>query len=165
MKENKLIDLNAKVKSLKISSQERSDEDVEMYVGFKIGDEEYGIDIMIIKEIIRKVDITIVPNSPEYVEGVANLRGEVIPLLDLRKKFNMKVKKRGKEARTIVVEIEGKSTGISVDKVTQVIKIPQNKINVPPQTATSIRKDFIKNVGRLPGRLILILDIVKIISS
>lgn len=154
-----------KRKSLQGKTELELDENYIMYVGFKISSEEYGIDIKLIKEIIRNTNITPVPNVSRFVEGVINLRGEVVPLIDLRKKFNMKEIKRGKEARIIVVEVNNKYVGIYVDKVTEVLKIPVSNITPPPQMVGAIEKEFIKNVGKLSGRLILIVDIEKIISK
>lgn len=160
------ISMNNLIEKSKLSrNEEATDEKFEMVVGFNIGEEEYGINIMIIREIIRNPSVTTVPNAQRFLEGVINLRGDVVPLIDLRKKFNMKSVKRGKTSRTIVVEINDKVVGIIVDKVTEVVKIPEKNIEVPPKMAGAIQKEFIKNVGKLPNRLIINLDMEKIIGK
>lgn len=164
MNDRKMNDLIEQSRSYNNESQV-VDEKFDMVVGFNIGQEEYGIDIMLIREIIRNPNVTIVPNAQKYLEGVINLRGDVVPLIDLRKKFNMKSIKRGKSSRTIVVEINDKVVGIVVDKVTEVVKIPEKNIEPPPKMAGAIQKEFIKTVGKLPGRLVIILDMKKIIAK
>ncbi|HOK40718.1 MAG TPA: chemotaxis protein CheW [bacterium] len=139
-------------------------EDYEMYVGFILGQEEYGIDIKLIKEIIRQTEITSVPNVQEFIIGVINLRGEIVPLIDLRKRFKMKEIERDKNMRIIVVEVNGKLVGLLVDRITEVVKITKNQISPPPQMTSSALKEYITGVAKLPNRIVLLIDIARIIK-
>src|SRR5512140_873748 len=93
-------------------------------VSFSIGEEEFGVDILKVQEINRMVEVTRVPNAPEYVDGVINLRGKVIPIIDLRRRFGMERKGKDKNTRIIVVELSGKILGFVVDAVSEVLRIP-----------------------------------------
>lgn len=155
-------DINKIIKN-NISSKKEVVEKHELVVGFNIGREEYGIDIMLIREIIRNPTVTFVPNSQKFLTGVINLRGDVVPLISLRKIFNMKSAEKRKDARIIVVEISDKVVGLEVDAITEVVKIPEKNIEPPPKMAGAIQKDFIKSVGKVPGRIVMILDMKKIL--
>jgi purine-binding chemotaxis protein CheW len=134
-------------------------------VGFLIGNEEYAVDILKVQEINRIVQITKVPNSPDFVEGVINLRGKVIPIIDLRIRMGMGKKEHDTHTRIIVVDISQKIIGFVVDEVTEVLRIPKNVIEAPPELATGQRSDFITGVGKLEDRLLILLDLDKIISG
>ncbi len=134
-------------------------------VSFIIGNEEFGVDILFVHEINRMLQITKVPNSPDFVEGVINLRGRVIPVIDLRRKLGMDRKPHDKNTRVIVVEVEGKTVGFIVDAVNEVLRIPKNITEAPPELVTGINSEFIKAVGKLDDRLLILLDLEKIISS
>ncbi|HVO75263.1 MAG TPA: chemotaxis protein CheW [Ignavibacteriaceae bacterium] len=134
-------------------------------VSFIIGNEEFGVDILFVHEINRMLQITKVPNSPDFVEGVINLRGRVIPVIDLRCKLGMDRKPHDKNTRIIVVEVEGKTVGFIVDAVNEVLRIPKNITEAPPELATGINSEFIKAVGKLDDRLLILLDLEKIISA
>jgi purine-binding chemotaxis protein CheW len=111
------------------------------------------------------LQITKVPNSPDFVEGVINLRGRVIPVIDLRRKLGMDRKPHDKNTRIIVVEVDGKTVGFIVDAVNEVLRIPKNITEAPPELVTGINSEFIKAVGKLDDRLLILLDLEKIISS
>lgn len=134
-------------------------------VGFLIGSEEYAVDILKVQEINRIVQITKVPNSPDFVEGVINLRGKVIPILDLRIRMGMGKKEHDAHTRIMVVDISQKTIGFVVDEVTEVLRIPKSVIEAPPELATGQRSDFITGVGKLEDRLLILLDLDKIISG
>lgn len=134
-------------------------------VGFKIGDEEYAVDILMVQEIIRMMQVTKVPNAPDFVDGVINLRGRIIPVIDLRTKLGLKRKDVDKDKRIIVVEVSGKTVGFIVDAVTEVLRIPSSITEPPPDIITSVRSEFIKAVGKLEDRLLILIDLEKILSS
>lgn len=133
-------------------------------VSFNIGKEEFGMDILKVQEIIRMITITKVPNSPEFVEGVINLRGRVIPVVDLRIRLGMEKIEYGKNTRIIVVEIEGKTIGFIVDSVSEVLRIPKSITEPPPSIVAGIRAEYITAIGKLEDRLLILLDLEKILA-
>ena len=128
-------------------------------VTFKLGREEYGVDINSVQEIIRATDITPVPGAPSHIRGVINLRGKIIPVVDLRKRFALAEIASSGEQRIVVVELGEKRLGMLVDNVSQVIKISSATIEEMPEEATSVAEDYIRGVGKLDNRLIIILDL------
>ena len=134
-------------------------------VTFNIGKEEFGMDIHHVQEINRMTNITKVPNSPIYVEGIINLRGGVIPVIDLRLKLNAEKKEIDKNTRIIVAEVENKIVGFIVDAVNEVLRIPDKLIEEPPAMVAGIDSEFIKAVGKLEDRLLILIDIKKIIQA
>lgn len=133
-------------------------------VSFNIGTEEFGVDILKVQEINRMVDITKVPQAPHYVEGVINLRGKVIPIVDLRKRFNLELKEYDKNTRIVVVDIGGNIMGMIVDSVSEVLRLPSNTIEPPPEIVTGINSEYIKGVAKLDDRLLIFLDLSKVID-
>lgn len=135
-------------------------------VGFQLGKEEYGIDILKVQEINRITAITRIPQSPDFVEGVINLRGNVIPIIDLRKRFNMPEREYDKQTRIVVSEIEGRTVGLVVDTVSEVIRMDSDLIEPPPDllNGSSKKGDYIKGVGKLDDKLLMLLDIDKILT-
>jgi purine-binding chemotaxis protein CheW len=131
-------------------------------VSFKMGNEEFGIDILNVKEINRMVNITKIPNSPEYVEGIINLRGQVIPVIDLRTKLGMPKKEADNDTRIVVVDIEGRTVGFLVDAVSEVLRIPKNITEAPPELTTGINSEYITAVGKLEDRLLTMIDLNKV---
>jgi purine-binding chemotaxis protein CheW len=133
-------------------------EEVLQLVSFNIGQEEFGLDIQRIQEINRMVDITRVPNSPEFVSGVINLRGKVIPIIDLRKRFGFPLKENNKNTRIIVVELGETVIGFIVDAVQEVIRIPKSITEPPPPIVAGIGSEYITAVAKLENRLLILLD-------
>jgi len=133
-------------------------------VSFKLGKEEFGVDILVVQEINRMLKITKVPNSPSYVEGVSNLRGRIVPIVDLRTKMGMPRVKADKSTRIIVVEVEGITLGFIVDEVSEVLRISSDIIEPPPELVSGVNSDFITSVGKMDDRLLLLLDLNKIIE-
>ena len=134
-------------------------------VSFKIGNEEFGVDISNVKEIIKMIQITKVPNSPDFVEGVINLRGRVIPVIDLRSRLQVEKKKQDKDTRIIVVELNNKTVGFIVDAVSEVLRIPASITEAPPEMVTGYNSDFIQSVGKLEDRLLILIDLSKVLST
>ncbi|GJL62222.1 MAG: chemotaxis protein CheW [Nitrospirales bacterium] len=133
-------------------------------VSFHVGDEEFAIDILGVQEIIRMVELTPVPNAPYFVEGVINLRGKVIPILDLRSRFGLPPAERTIDTRIIVVEIEKTVLGFVVDSVEEVLRLPESLIETPPSTGRGGSAEFHKGVGRVNGRLLMLLDLGQILG-
>lgn len=140
-------------------------EDILQLVSFIIGNEEFGVDILYVQEINRMLPITKVPNSPEFVEGVINLRGRVIPVIDLRSKLGLPKKQHDKNTRIIVVEVNGNTIGFIVDAVSEVMRIPLNITEAPPEMVAGVDAEFIKSVGKLEDRLLILIDLEKMISA
>jgi purine-binding chemotaxis protein CheW len=134
-------------------------------VTFAISEEEFGIDILKVQEIIRIMDITKVPASPPHVEGVINLRGKVIPVIDLRSRFGMEPRQHDNQTRIIVIELHGMIVGFVVDGVSEVLRIQSNTVEPPPPVVSGIESEYIKGVGKLDNRLLILLDLDKLISS
>ena len=133
--------------------------DVFQLVSFQLGQEEFAIDILGVQEIIRLVEITAVPNSPHFVEGVINLRGKVIPIINLRARFGLPLIDPTKDSRIIVVEIGHLILGFVVDSVEEVLRLPGELIEPPPATGRTGSDEFHKGVGRIDGRLLILLDL------
>lgn len=135
-------------------------------VSFNIGEEEFGVDILKVQEINRMLNVTQVPNSPSYVDGVINLRGKVIPVIDLRSRFGMPRIEHTKNTRIVVVELVGKTVGFVVDAVSEVLRIPKSITEPPPQTVMqNMKTDYITSVAKLEDRLLILLDLEKILSD
>jgi len=139
-------------------------DDLLQLVSFKIGSEEFGVDILKVREIIRMVAITKVPQAPSFVDGVINLRGKVIPIVDLRKRFNLEAKEYDKNTRIVVVDIVGNIMGMVVDSVSEVLRLPSNTIEPPPEIVTGINSEYINGVAKLDNRLLIFLDLSKVID-
>jgi len=141
--------------------------DILQLVGFQLGEEEYGIDILKVQEINRVTEITKIPHSPDFVEGVINLRGNVVPIIDLRKRFNMPEREHDKQTRIVVGEIEDRTVGFVVDAVSEVIRMDSKLVEPPPEIivgSDDIGK-YIKGVGKLDDKLLILLDIDSMFSK
>ena len=135
------------------------------FVVFKLENEEYGIDILRVKEIKELMNITRVPKAAHYVCGVINLRGEVIPVIDLRKKFNLSEGERNSNTRIIIVSIDDITVGLVVDTSSEVIEISSQAIEEAPDGIGNVDQGYIYGIGKVEKRLIILLDIVKIITN
>ncbi len=133
-------------------------------VSFNIGPEEFGVDITKVQEINRMVDITKVPQAPAYVEGVINLRGKVIPIIDLRKRLGVAHQDNDKNTRIVVVDIDSHVMGLIVDSVSEVLRIPVSTIEPPPDIATGANAEYIQGVAKMDDRLLIFLDLSKVID-
>jgi len=138
--------------------------DERQLVSFKVKDEEFGVDIMQVQEIIRMTEITQVPKAPYFVKGVLNLRGGVLPIIDLRTRFDLEESEYSESNRIVVVNVKGKIMGIIVDSVSEVLRLPKDTIEPPPPIVSGIRAQFLEGVGKLDGgkRLIILLNLDKI---
>ncbi len=138
------------------------DGDETQLVVFKLGDEFFGVDISIVESIIKAKKITLVPHAHEFVEGVTNLRGIIVPVIDLRTRFGMPRLAAGKETRIIVLEHQSSVIGIVVDAVTEVLRLPDRIIEQPSMFVTGLDAAYISGIAKFPDRLITILDVEKV---
>jgi len=139
--------------------------DLLQLVSFKIEDEEFGIDILKVQEINKMLKITKVPNAPTFVDGVVNLRGRIIPVIDLRTRLGMPRKEHDNKTRIVVVELNGNTIGFIVDEVSEVLRIPRNITEPPPPMVAGINSDYITAVGKLEDKLLILLDLEKIFGQ
>lgn len=138
------------------------------HLTFVLNKEEYGIPINRVKEIIGMMDITSIPRTPKFIKGVVNLRGKIIPLMDLRLKLDMGEQEYTERTCIIVVELnfEGvqRQMGIVVDTVSEVVNIQANELEPPPQYGTQVEGDFLIGIGKVKGKVILLLDIQRVLN-
>ena len=147
-----------------VEKKERTDLDGK-FLTFVLGDEIYGIAILKAREIIGLMDITTVPQTPDYMKGVINLRGKVIPVIDLRKKFSMQEGVHTQETCVIVVEVNGSSIGLIVDSVSEVSDITGEEIENAPSFGQGIDTSFIMGLGKVKNKIIILLDIDAVLST
>lgn len=130
-----------------------------------VGQEEFAVDILSVQEINRMVDITRVPKAPVFVEGVINLRGRIIPVLNLRCRFGITTGgERTVRSRIVVVNVRTRVVGLIVDSVSEVLRLPKNAIEPPPSLETAIGAEFIQGVGRIKDRLLTVLDLERLLT-
>jgi purine-binding chemotaxis protein CheW len=145
---------------------ENFSQEAQQLVSFKIGSEEFGLNIKQVREIIRYRQATPVPRAPDFIEGVINLRGQVVAVVNLAKRLNLEAKPISDISRIIVVEIDDGTVGIIVDEANEVLRLPVNDIQETPDLiASKIEKKFIKGVGKLGERLIILMDLRQIFSA
>ena len=151
------------------TSKQDVKDDLEQMVTFNLGNEAFGVNILQVQEINRMVEITAVPHTESYVEGIINLRGKVIPIIDLRKKFGMPEKAYDGHTRIIVVDVSGETVGLVVDSVSEVLRVPAGSLDEAPKLVsgggTYDGADYIKAIAKLDDRLLIYLDLNKIINS
>lgn len=133
-------------------------------VVFKLGREEYGVSILQVQEIKRMTDITRVPHSPEYIKGVINLRGSVLPVIDLKKRLNLPPMEYTDDTRIIIVKVEDVIIGMIVDAVSEVTTIDQMSIEPPQTVVGGIAADYLNGVGKMEDRLLILLNVEAIIG-
>lgn len=135
------------------------------FVIFRLDNEEYGIDILRVKEIKEMMRITRVPKAAHFVRGVINLRGEVIPVIDLRKRFSLKDGEENNDTRIIIVSVDDITVGLIVDTSSEVIDISSEAIEEAPDGVGNVEQGYIYGIGKVGERIIILLDIVKIITN
>jgi len=133
-------------------------------VSFKIGKETFGVYIHIVQEIIRVPEITPVPEMPSFVEGVVNLRGKIISIIDLSKRLRIEGSPKARTSRILIVEVEKKVIGLLVGAVTEILRLPPESVEPAPDIVTSIGAEYILGVGKLPDKLIILLDLKNILK-
>jgi purine-binding chemotaxis protein CheW len=136
---------------------------VQQIVGFRVGKENFGVPIGIVHEIVRMMEITVVPDSPSHIEGVINLRGKIIPVVDLRKRFAVKVEPNRRN-RIMVAELAGHRIGLVVDAANEVLKLNSELIESPPNIFEQCELNYVTGVGKLGGTLVILIDRGKILQ-
>ena len=133
-------------------------------VGFKVGRETYGVPITSLHEIVRVPEVTAVPDAPDYLEGVINLRGKIVSVMDLRKRFGDPQAKLGKHNRILVVEHAGRLAGLIVDSASEVLKIPAEAVEAPPAVFQEGGLNCVTGLAKVGGRLVVLLDMSKLLA-
>lgn len=134
-------------------------------VGFRVGRETFAVPIALVHEIVRMMDITAVPDAPSYVEGVINLRGRIIPVVDLRRRFHADEIVADKKNRILVTEVRGRMIGLIVDAASEVLKMSGVEIEPPPEVLRESELSYVTGVGKRNGRLIILVDLDKVMQS
>lgn len=134
------------------------------YVIFKLADEHYGVNIVSVESIIKVQEITKMPHVPNFVEGLTNLRGAVIPVIDLRKRFDLSASEETKDTRIIVVEMGNITAGMVVDAVTEVVHVAGNNVEPPSPMVSTVDTAFITGIAKVDHRLIILLDLNKVLT-
>jgi purine-binding chemotaxis protein CheW len=134
-------------------------------VGFRVGRETFGVPIELVLEIVRVPEITSVPDSPDYIEGVINLRGKIVSIIDLRKRFGeTEIVNNDRKNRILVAEIDGKMIGLIVDSASEVLKLPASEVEPPPNVFSDDDLNYVTGVGKLHGRLVILINLSKILQ-
>jgi len=144
--------------------KEEEEEEQLQLLTFLLGQEEYALNIMDIKEIIRPREVTEVPKTPDYIQGILSLRGTIIPVFDVDKRLGLSTGTRDSENRIVVVKWQEHLFGLLVDRVVQVLKIPISRIEPPPEIIGGVEGEFLRGVGKLEDRLIILLNLVRILA-
>ena len=134
-------------------------------VGFRVGRETYGVPITAVHEIVRVPEITAVPDAPDYLEGVINLRGKIVSIIDLRKRFGEASAQPTNRNRILVAEVNGKLLGLVVDSASEVLRIAHSEIEAPPALVQEGRLNCVTGVGKLRGRLVILIDLARLLPS
>jgi purine-binding chemotaxis protein CheW len=134
-------------------------------VVFRIGGEEFGVDVFSVLEILRHQPVTAVPRAPAFVEGVIDVRGTLIPLVDLRKRFELEEAPVDGQTRIVVTQFGEERLGLVVDAVSEVLRVPESAISEPPAYVRGLAAEYVRGMARLEGRLVVLLDIERILSS
>ena len=135
------------------------------YLTFVLGEEQYGVEIVRVREILGVLPITPMPQTPHYVKGVINLRGKVIPVLDTRTKFGMPERENTAETCIIVVDVGGRSVGLLVDTVKEVMDIAENQIEDPPHFGAGVDTAFVRGLGKVGDQVKILLDIDRVLGD
>jgi len=147
-----------------LTDKNKDETEVQM-VAFMLDKEEFAINILQVREVLKMTQVTPLPQSAHFIEGVINLRGEVIPVIDLRKRFELDSGERGEQTRIIIVEIRESKVGLIVDSVTEVLRLSSAAIQPPPSRVAGTRTDYLKGVGKIDERLLIVLNLDKILTT
>jgi len=145
-------------------AQQEQREVITQLVVFQLGHELYGADISVVREVSSVQRVTRVPRTPKYIEGVTNLRGRVIPVVDLRRRLGLPVSAATKATRIAVAELEGGQVGMIVDAVLEVLRVPQSAIEPPSQLLSKVDSEYVHGVAKVDGRLIILLDLARVLA-
>lgn len=134
-------------------------------VTLRVGSEEFGLDVFAVHEILRYQPVTPVPKAPPFVQGVMDVRGTLAPVVDLRKRFELPLTEVGEDTRIAVVDFQGERLGLVADAVTEVLRVPETAIAAPPAYVRGVAAEFVRGIVQLPERLIILIDLDRILSS
>jgi purine-binding chemotaxis protein CheW len=151
--------------TLELPTGEKSATGTMQLVSFRLGQEEYGVEIIKVQEIILLGEITRVPQTPPFIRGLINLRSTVIPVVDLRLRFNMPEQAPTEETRIMIVNVSGKTIGLIVDAVNEVLRITRENIAPPPPTVAGMGKDYLTGLAKLEKRLLILLDLDRVLND
>lgn len=145
------------------------DRDSEQFLTFLLAGEEYGIDILRVQEIKGWEEATVIPNTPDYIQGVINIRGTIVPIIDLRQRFNLELLEYGATTVVIVLRVESgtrsRIMGIVVDAVSDVYNVPSEEMKPPPDFGTAISIEFVRGLATVDDKMVIMLDIDKLLNS
>lgn len=144
---------------------EKDSAEVKQLISFTVGEEEYGLELLRVKEVIRVRQVTWLPRAPSCVKGIINLRGDVIPIVDLRERFGLDAAEQTAMSRVIVVEVGGQAVGMTVDSASQVVRVPADQFDPPPTVMGQGSRDFITAVGKMGEKLVIMIDVDMILST
>jgi len=148
-----------------LREERKAAEATEHLATFFLSGEEYGVDVRLVQEIMRVSEITQVPRAPGFIKGVINLRGRIIPVVDLKRKLNLgDVDEAARQARIVVVKVRERLVGLLVDGASQVLKVPVASIEPPPEEVVEIDANYIRGVAKLDRRLIILMDLPKVLA-
>jgi purine-binding chemotaxis protein CheW len=145
--------------------QTMSHTDMLQLVTFKLAGQKYAVDILKVQEIDNMKEITAIPNAPSYLEGAINLRGKVIPVLNLRKKFSFEENTSPDLAKIVIMDVRGVIMGLVVDSVSDVLRIPRDLVEPPPPVSSNVSSDFIAGIAKLDEGLVILLNIDKLLGE
>jgi len=146
-------------------AEEQKQVQEEQLVIFQVANEVFGVDISTVQEIIRIQAITKIPKAPEFVEGVINLRGKVIPVIDLRERFGFEKTEETKSTRIVVIEVGEDTVGMIVDAVAEVLRLPVTAIEPPASIIEGVDSEYLRGIGKVDERLIILLDLEKVLTE
>jgi purine-binding chemotaxis protein CheW len=144
--------------------EQKAVEATEHVATFFLSKEEYGVDVRLVQEIIRVGDITQVPRAPEFIKGVINLRGRIIPVVDLKRKLGLGEVEASRQARIVVVKVRDRLIGLLVDGASQVLKLPVSSIEPAPEEVVAVDEHHIRGVAKLEARLIILVDLAQVLA-
>ena len=138
--------------------ERRGESALRQFISFTVAEEEYGLELLGVREVIRVREITRLPLAPSFIRGIINLRGDVIPIIDLRERLGLDAREATAMTRVIVVQVEGRLLGMVVDSASQVVRIPADQIDPPPPVLGGFSQEFITGVGKMDDKLVILLN-------
>ena len=139
-------------------------ESYKQFIVFVLDDQDYGINVLDSREIITAENLTILPDSPDFIKGIINLREEIIPIIDLTRRFNLENTLNEEESKVIIISVNNTLIGLAVEEVKEILRVDTENISDPPEMTQNIKKNYIKGIARLEERLLILLDIDEIFS-
>lgn len=148
------------------ATETRPTDSLMQLVTFRLGAEEYAVDVADVQEIVRLTAITAVPRSAPHVEGVVNLRGRIVPVIDLARRFGVPASPRSKTTRIVITVVNGHTVGMLVDAVSEVLRLSRAAVAPPPEVLTAgLREEFVTGIGQLDDRLLFMLDLARVLAA